>query len=573
MPEAPRTLETDVLVVGFGVAGATAALRAREAGATVMVIDRFGGGGATKKSGGIVYAGGGTPAQAHAGFDDTPAQMSAYLRAELGPGLDEAALSAFCDESVARMRWLEAQGVVFDLDYYAEKTTQPPAGYGLYVSGNEVQRGAGIPRGHRVRGGQMSGHDLYEALAAKALAAGVTVRRHHAVLHLLRDGRGRVVGARVRALVGAVAQAMHAALEATASGLGTARASGAALARAALERFERTAGREVEIRARRGVVLATGGFAFSPELLASHAPQYAGCMPIGSAGDDGVALRLGAEVDASTAHLDRCAASRFFAPPSALLGGVLIDRDGARFCDESLYGATLSAAMAAHDRGPYHLIIDQALYARALDEVEAFPKPWAHSPTAVARGEANDLLFRHYVARQNLGQNAVHGEDLTPLARTLRVSPRTLCDTVARYNEDQVVRERDAFGKPDAHRALLGPGPFLAIRCDLDSRAFPAPFLTLGGLSVDTSTAAVITRAGRAVPGLYAAGRAAAGVASSAYVSGLSLADGIFTGMAAGSAAARAIVPDDPTRMHAVGGADADADAASSAAAAAPASR
>src|SRR5687768_13698821 len=71
-------LETDVLVVGFGAAGACAALEAAETGSQVIIIDRFTGGGATALSGGVVYAGGGTAQQLEAGVDDTPQAMFDY---------------------------------------------------------------------------------------------------------------------------------------------------------------------------------------------------------------------------------------------------------------------------------------------------------------------------------------------------------------------------------------------------------------------------------------------------------------------------------------------------------------
>jgi 3-oxo-5alpha-steroid 4-dehydrogenase len=74
--------QADVLVVGWGAAGACAALEARAAGASVMVLDRFGGGGASVLSGGVVYAGGGTPYQQQAGYEDSPQAMFEYLRHE-----------------------------------------------------------------------------------------------------------------------------------------------------------------------------------------------------------------------------------------------------------------------------------------------------------------------------------------------------------------------------------------------------------------------------------------------------------------------------------------------------------
>ena len=75
-------LEVDVAVVGFGGAGATAALQAAECGAGVLVVERFGGGGATRMSGGVLYAVGGTPLQRAAGCDDTVEEMFRYLRSE-----------------------------------------------------------------------------------------------------------------------------------------------------------------------------------------------------------------------------------------------------------------------------------------------------------------------------------------------------------------------------------------------------------------------------------------------------------------------------------------------------------
>src|SRR5262245_1163766 len=61
----------DVLVAGFGAAGACAAIEASRAGAKVIAVDRFGGGGATALSGGVIYAGGGTRFQKAAGYDDS----------------------------------------------------------------------------------------------------------------------------------------------------------------------------------------------------------------------------------------------------------------------------------------------------------------------------------------------------------------------------------------------------------------------------------------------------------------------------------------------------------------------
>lgn len=127
-----------VVVVGWGAAGACAALQARQEGASVLVIDRFEGGGASALSGGVVYAGGGTPQQKEAGFVDSPQSMHAYLRHEVGQVVSDATLERFCHDSVANQRWLESHGVRFGATMPDHKTSYPPEGKFLYYSGNEV---------------------------------------------------------------------------------------------------------------------------------------------------------------------------------------------------------------------------------------------------------------------------------------------------------------------------------------------------------------------------------------------------------------------------------------------------
>ena len=110
----PWDESADVVVVGFGAAGACAAVEAAESGARVLVIDRFGGGGATAVSGGIVYAGGGTRQQRAAAVTDTPEAMAAYLREEVGDAVSPATLERFCAQSAGLVAWLEERGVPFD---------------------------------------------------------------------------------------------------------------------------------------------------------------------------------------------------------------------------------------------------------------------------------------------------------------------------------------------------------------------------------------------------------------------------------------------------------------------------
>src|SRR5882724_9354436 len=151
-------LEADVVVVGFGAAGACAALEAAAAGSSVLLLDRFGGGGATALSGGVVYAGGGTPQQRAAGVDDSPETMHAYLRTEVGDAVPAATLRQFCDGSVAMLAWLEGHGVPFEGSLCPDKTSYPTNRHYPYYPGRALSAAAsasaGPPatRGHRTEG-------------------------------------------------------------------------------------------------------------------------------------------------------------------------------------------------------------------------------------------------------------------------------------------------------------------------------------------------------------------------------------------------------------------------------------
>jgi 3-oxo-5alpha-steroid 4-dehydrogenase len=149
-------VQADVVVVGFGAAGACAAIEAADAGAGVVVLDRFGGGGATALSGGVVYAGGGTEYQRAAGVDDSPEAMYAYLATEVGDVVSADTLRAFCRDSAAQLDWLHRQGVPFEASLCPDKTSYPTNRHYLYYSGSELSArdvAAPAPRGHRAPGG------------------------------------------------------------------------------------------------------------------------------------------------------------------------------------------------------------------------------------------------------------------------------------------------------------------------------------------------------------------------------------------------------------------------------------
>lgn len=113
--------------------------------------------------------------------------------------------------------------------------------------------------------------------------------------------------------------------------------------------------------------------------------------------------------------------------------------------------------------------------------------------------------------------------------------------STVRYRQAAEGVAADDFGKPASDCATLLQPPFMAIDVGLAAKLFPCPTLTLGGLVVDEDTGEVRNTAGQSIAGLYAAGRTAVGVSSGLYVSGLSIADGIFSGRRAGLHAARGV--------------------------------
>lgn len=515
----------DVVVVGFGAAGATAALEARESGADVVVLDRFGGGGATAISGGVYY-GGATRYQRENGYDDTPEEMFAYLKLETAGVVGDDTLRRFCEQSNPNLEWLEKHGVPFEGSLCPVKTSYPTNKHYLYYSGNEaIPEYAAVakpaPRGHRAKGKGLPGAAFFEPLRASALRLGVRARTQTRVLRLIVDGEGAVIGVEARAVAGGLQRWLHRFW----SGFGLAiRNYAPRLAKSftkRCERIEATAGTTVRLRARKGVVLATGGFIFNREMVSHHAEGYRRGMPLGTAGCDGSGIRLGETVGGAVDRMGRVSAWRFINPPVAWAKGIFVNKQGERYCSEAVYGAKLGFHMAEENDGVGILIIDAPLRSEAFKQLGPGQAQWFQQAPAVL----------------NMLTNSRDAATIEGLAARIKVPADGLAATLAAYNDAASGGTADPFGKPDSFRQAMPEGPYYAMDCGLKSKRFPCPTLTLGGLVVDEATGAVKRGDGTAIEGLYAAGRTAVGVSSNEYVSGLSIADCVFSGRRAGRSA------------------------------------
>lgn len=520
----------DVLVVGFGAAGGAAAIAAKEAGAEVLIAERFDGGGATIKSGGIVYLGGGTRYQREAGYEDTPQAMFDYLRQESGDAVSDAALHAFCDGSTALLAWLESIGVQFQSNPNPPKTSYPRDGTYFYYSGNEgvpayAARAKPAPRGHRVKApGIDSGRELYVALRKRVDALGIPVLRQAGARRLIVDDDNAVIGAELNRLEpGSAAQQEHARLIQRAERLHNFMPGRADRLRARALELEQQHGRPLRVRARRGVVLSTGGFIFNREMVQRHAPNYLPTMRLGATGCDGSGIRLGQTVGGVAARMEKVSAWRFINPPTAWPRGIVVGPQGTRFCNEQVYGAKLGVEMVEQAGGRAWLILDRKLRRTALREALS-----------------GKLWFFQSVPAFFLMLFARRAKTAEALAEKLGMPPAALRKTLNDYNAAARGEREDEQGKSTDMRAALEQPPYYAMEISAGSKSFPCPAITLGGLRVDETSGAVVDERGQTIQGLYAAGRTAIGVASNRYVSGLSIADCLWSGRRAGRTAATA---------------------------------
>jgi len=320
--------EVDVIVVGLGAAGASAALEASHAGAETLVLERAGGGGGTSSmSGGVLYLGGGTALQKACGFDDSPEEMFKYLMASVGEAPNEEKVRLYCECSCEHYDWLVAQGVPFNPVFYYGCSGEPPTTDGLVWSGSECSHpypeiAVPAPRGHVPAREEQAGPLLMEKLCAAVDASPARVATNHRVVELVQETDGHVLGVVAKAF-----------------------------------------GERRNLRARCGVVITTGGFILDDRMLDLHMPFVKGVhLRVAADGDDGSGIRLGIAAGASTSHMDKASISLPVTQPWGLKRGILVNRQGQRFVNEDAYYGDVGAAALYHHGGHAWLIVDDAIF-------------------------------------------------------------------------------------------------------------------------------------------------------------------------------------------------------------------
>ncbi|MBP1685560.1 MAG: delta 4,5-alpha steroid dehydrogenase [Deltaproteobacteria bacterium] len=516
----------DVVVVGFGAAGAAAAIQVVQHGGSALVLDRFQGGGATTLSGGIIYAGGGTRQQLDAGVRDDPDNMFRYLSLETQGSVSDECLREFCNGSVAMMNWLEGLGLEFKGTLSPIKTSYPSQPYFLYYSGNEglpasAEHATPAPRGHRHVAKGQAGGTLYRRLKAAAVRAGVTAMLQTRVRRLVLDGQHRVIGVEAEQMPPGTLQSwLHAAICRVCNGMGPNGVSAYGLLRPLLEKLERDTGVKKLIRARRGVILATGGYVMSPAMRKTYLTKYEGAMPNGAPSCDGSGILLGESVGGATRMMDHASAWRFINPPWAFAKAPIVNARGERFCNEGAYGARIGRELVQQPDGKAWLVLDQKLFDQARFESR--------------RGRA--WLFQSAQALLTMYFNRKKAATIGELAAACGIDAHALSSTIDQYN--RIVRGEvpDPFRKNAEYLSTITEAPFYALNISVDSKTFPLAVISFGGLEVDERTSQVRRADGTLIENLYAVGRTAAGIPSNNYMSGFAIADCIFTGRRAANA-------------------------------------
>jgi fumarate reductase flavoprotein subunit len=263
------------------------------------------------------------------------------------------------------------------------------------------------------------------------------------------------------------------------------------------------------------VVLGTGGFGGNRRLVHQFIPEIEHALYFGSDGCQGDAVLIGEKLGADVGYLDAYQGHGSVATPHGILctwvtithGGCIVNARGERFADESTGYSEFARSVVAQPEHSAWVVLDK--------RIDRACEPFADYQALVDSG-----------AIRWVG-------DADELARTIAAEPERVRATLEMAERAARGQAPDALGR-SAWEAPLAP-PYGVVKVE------GALFHTQGGLLIDQDAA--VLRQGRAIPGLYAAGGAAAGMSGhgpDGYLAGNGLLAALGLGYLAGTAAARA---------------------------------
>ena len=489
--------ETDVVVAGSGAGGVTGAYTAAREGLDVVLVEateKFGGTTAYSAGGGMWFPA--NPVLLRAGVDDTVDDALEYYRAVVGDRTPAELQETYARAGAPLVEYLESdEQLKFQLlpwpDYFG-KAPKARADGMRHMAAKPLKVAAAPDLRELVRGpldadrlGAPQPDDYFvggRALIARFLLAarqypGSSVRLNTALTELVvHDG----------VVEGVIVE--H-------------------------------AGKRTSIRARRGVLLAAGGFEHNDAMRAQYGVPGVARDTMGPWGNQGLAHLAGIAVGADTDLMDQAWWSPGLTHPDGrsafalwFTGGIFVDDHGNRFVNESAaYDRLGREVLAAITDGsvslPYWMVYDSA-----GDNAAGVPPVKA---TNVSMVEPERYI------EAGLWRTA---DTIEELAAKIGVPPENLVATVARFNEFVARGVDEDFGRGDEpyDRAFSGGAPplYAIDKAPFHAAAFGVSDLgTKGGLRTDTS-ARVLDATGAVIPGLYAAGNTMAAPSGTAYPGG-----------------------------------------------------
>ena len=538
----------DVVIVGSGGGGMVAALAAADAGASALVLEKQERiGGSTAMSGGIVWVPN-NPVMRAEGVSDSYEDAMAHFEAvvgDVGPASSFERRHAFLTAGPEMVTFLQERGVRFAYcpgysDYYSSTKGGHDNGRGVEpvpfdgrVLGewlDKLQPGLAQSLGLAVMTNEARSLSHYNrSVRAFAISARVVIRTYAARLRqqaLLTNGASLIAQMLQIALASEIPVWTEAPLEDLIVEDG--RVVGVRTVRA---------GSPLTIRARQGVLLASGGFAHNPEMRTQYGGDQpnAGRWSISNPGDTGEAMRAAMRIGARTDFMDE--AWWLPSPRTGRFGQstldqarqrprtIYVDAAGRRFVNESNSYMEVGKAMYARDKTsravPCWLIFD-----------DRYRKRYAHQRSSPGR-------FPRKLLESGMLKQAWTLKDL---AHMCDIDPAGLAETVERFNENAAQEIDPDYGRGESayNRALgdpnrkvhpcLGPideAPYYAVQ------VVPGDIGTCGGL-LTNEHAQVVDQHDQPIAGLYATGNGTATVMGRHYLGpGASIANTMVFGYVA----------------------------------------
>ena len=489
-------LDADIVVIGAGGAGMTAAITAADAGKKVVIVESQ-----AMVGGNSVKATGGMNAAKTADQDENTFGEGAGVEKTLAAAAnyaDNAAITALA--ATVKEQWdayqANPQGYFDSVELFALDTM--------------------------IGGKALNNPDLVNALVNNSAAAiewlrtinidltnvaafgGASVKRIHRPLD--ENGKVASVGAYIVPRFEAAVKArdnVTLLLETTATQILT-NAEGAAAGIVAQGKN----GSKVTVNAK-AVIVAAGGFGANLPMVAKYNPALEGFMTTNAPGIQGQGIAMAQEIGAATVDMDQIQIHPTVQADTAALiteglrgdGAILVNANGERFIDEVGTRDVVSAAEIAQPGSFSWLVVDQKM-------VDA---------SSVIQG---------YIKRGFMFQ----GDSFEALAKELNVPAEAFAATMNKWNGFVAEKNDPDFGRTSFANAL-DTAPFYAVKVTAGIHH------TMGGLQINTQ-AQVLNAQGSVIPGLYAAGEVTGGVHGANRLGGNAVADIVVFGRIAGQQAA-----------------------------------